>query len=250
MIAKANRFFYATALALIFSNVSCDNTSSIVEKKFGDESFEITVKCSKDMDSENNEKLILNIIEKLTKEINPTVAAKEYLGYVRSIFDKLKEKSIFNSVKDCKSIEESSLKINQVMQEWMKEISSKDNVLKQSVYFVALSDAAIADIYSAMGMVTQSFMIEINTIAAQAQKEAQDEAAALSKEEDSKNEDAAVEECAISEKPAEATPVNPIVALSEEANEKLQLILQEKIGGLGDKMFDAIKDALSKHYTI
>ncbi len=244
MIAKTNRFFYATALALVFSNVSCSDVSSIVEKKFGDSSFEITVKCSKDLDNVSKEKFILNTIENLIKEIDPTTAAKGYLEYLQSAFEKLKNNEVFKSIKDSKSIEESSLKINQFMQEWMKDLSKKENVLKQSVYFVALSDEAINEINMAMGMAIQSFMMELNTIAAEANKKAQEAIAEKAKEED-------VEEVVSVEGiSSEENAPNQIVVLSAEENEKLQLAFQERIDGFGDKMFDAIKDALSKHYTI
>ena len=57
------------------------------------------------------------------------------------------------------------------MQEMMKDLSKKENVLKQSVYFAALSDEAIAEINNAMGITMQSFAMEVNTIAVEGNKE-------------------------------------------------------------------------------
>ncbi len=235
MIVKVNNFFYATALALVFSNAYCEKASTTVTKKFGDSSFKITVKCSKDLAASSKEKVILSTIEKLVKEIDPTTAAKEYLNYLKSTFEKLKQNQIFSSVKELESlesIEEKAQKFNLIMQELMKDLSKKENVLRQSVYFAALSDEAIMDINSTMGTAMQSFMIELNTISVEAAKQAEQNK--LEKAEQTK----------------EKNSSNKINITSEETNQTIQLAFQEKIDGFGDRIFNAIKDALARHYKI
>lgn len=220
MIVKVNNFFYAVALALVFSNAYCEQAPTTVTKNFGNSNFKITVECSKDLANSSKEKVILSTVENLVKEIDPTIAAKEYLDYLKTIFEKLKENPIFGSLGESKTIEEASQEMNLVMQKMMQDFSKKENVLKQSVYFAALSDEAIAEINRAMGMTMQNFMIELNAIAVEAAKQ------------------------------AEQNKLESEQAKSEETKQELQLAYQEKMNGFFDSFYDAIKDALSKHYKI
>ena len=220
MTVKVNNFFYATALALVFSSAYCEQAPTTVTKNFGDSNFKITVECSKNLADSSKEKVILSTIENLVKEIDPTTAAKEYLDYLKTTFEKLKNNPLLNCVKEFKTIEEASQGFSLLMQEMMKDLSKKENVLKQSVYFAALSDEAIAEINNAMGLTMQRFAMELNTIAVEGNKEIEKNKL--------ENDEKAI----------------------KETNQKLQLALQEKIDNFFDTFFNTIKDALGKHYKI
>ena len=233
MIVKVNNFFYATALALIFSNAYGEETSTSVTQKFGDSSFEITIKSSKELAGSSKEKVILNTIEKLVKEIDPTSAAKEYLNYLKSVLEELKNNKIFSYEKETKSIEETAQELNLLMQDFMQKFSKKENVLRQSVYFAALSDEAITEINKAMGMAIQKFMIELNAISVEANKQAEQDK--LKNAEQAKEENSSNKTNITSEKTNQAT---------------IQLAFQEKTNGFFDSILNAVKDALGKHYKI
>jgi len=220
MIVRVNNLFYATALALVFSNAYCEQAPTTVIKNFGDSSFKITVECSKDFTDSSKEKVILSTIENLVKEIDPAIAAKEYLDYLKTTFEKLKENFALSSLVESKTIEESSQKMNLFMQEMMKDLNEKENVLKQSVYFSTFSDEAISEVNNSIGMTIQSFAIEINNISVQGNRE--------------------IEKVKL-EKDEEAV---------KETTKKVQLALQKTLNSLSDRFFDSVKNALEKHYKI
>ena len=154
--------------ALVFTfvfSLNAKNSEQIITKEFGDSNFKITIEYKPEAIKNvngNNEKLIIETVTRLTKEIVPAQAAKEYLGYMKSVFEKIKSDSVFDDLKECESIEESSQKFGLIMKSLMSDMSKNENVLKQSVYFAALSNEAISELMASISTEMQKYMLEVN----------------------------------------------------------------------------------------
>ena len=213
---KMSNFIFA--FILIF-NLNAKNAEQIISKEFGDKNFKIKIEYKPEVVkniSGNKEQLILETITKLTKEIDPAKAAKEYIEYMKLIFEKIKSNSLFADLKECNSIEESGKKFGLIMQNLMSDISKKENVLKQSVYFSAFSDDVINEINASLAIKMQQFITDINMTVMEKTKDIQEKS------------------------------VKEVAAINLEA----QNTIKAKSNELFDNLIETISSVLRKHYTI
>ncbi len=216
MMKKMSNFIFA--FILIF-NLNAKNAEQIISKEFGDKNFKIKIEYKPEVVkniSGNKEQLILETITKLTKEIDPAKAAKEYIEYMKLIFEKIKSNSLFADLKECNSIEESGKKFGLIMQNLMSDISKKENVLKQSVYFSAFSDDVINEINASLAIKMQQFITDINMTVMEKTKDIQEKS------------------------------VKEVAAINLEA----QNTIKAKSNELFDNLIETISSVLRKHYTI
>ncbi|MBD3231663.1 hypothetical protein GF322_03295 [Candidatus Dependentiae bacterium] len=215
MITKKNSFVLVAVFAMLFSNVFCQEITNKTEKTFGDSDFEITIKFSGETNI-SKEKLILNTIEKLIKDIDPNVAAKEYVEYMKSTFEQVRKLDFGNVAKDCKTIEEVCQNISQMINKLQSELTTKEKLLKQSVAFASFTDEAIKDINLASSNEMQKYFLNINTFIRNKTKNID------------KNSQEEV----------------------DKINKEIQEMIPQEIDILFDGMINNVKNALSKHYKI
>jgi hypothetical protein len=217
MVAK-NRFFYMFGLVVLtFCSMvfSGQENTEIITKELKDENFKVVIQYPGDISAKEKAENIFNMIKNLIEEIDSVTAAKGYLNYLQTIFETFKENDSFSIVaKKGETMEQVLQKLKNYMQELTMVLTKKENILKQAVWFTAFSDLVIKEINDEIVEVLQSYFVETTQKTSQKMQQT-----VLEKKDD------------------------------EEIVE-IELVTKDQLTNLCDKMFNAVKGVLEKHYNI
>ncbi len=124
-----------------------------------------TTECSMDLivsqDGSDFDDLLVKTIKKLALEINPEKAAQMYLSSVKNTYDKAMTAINFESMTTSQNEDEFKQALGKLFQDLFNEITSKDALLEQAIYFATFSDETIKSITNAMSTNMQEYTIKI-----------------------------------------------------------------------------------------
>lgn len=110
-----------------------------------------------EQDGTNFDDLLVKTIKKLATEIDPEKAGNMYLACVKNIFDKAIATVNFESLFSSKNEDEFKQTLGSLFQNMLNEMTSKDALLEQAIYFSTFSDEIVKDITKTMSEIMQEF---------------------------------------------------------------------------------------------
>jgi len=138
------------------------NLNAQYSRKIEGDSFKIKIKHN----FETFGDLIFELIPKLIKEIDPKIAAKNYLEYIKSTLNILGEdmNDMLDNAEEVKNAEAIDEAVTLIMQKFMNDLTKKENALKLSIYYLCFSEEVVFKINKNITICMQFFVNDMENI--------------------------------------------------------------------------------------